>query len=304
MTASSRTAPVRFFCPFASLLAVLTVLAAVALAVPLDAAAQGGDQSQQDDNPPQTVIAQIEYMAVPPDQSAEYLSIEREIWKPIHQERVDDGTILGWHLYMVRYPGGTGHGYNFATVTYVDSVDYVEDPSFETYTQRVHGEADLDVAMQRTYDARKLVRSELWIRHDAALPEGRSSAPPPFLRMDYMKVAPGEGAAYMSLERSTFKPVHRARVSAGAIEGWTVWEMVLPAGSSQPHNFATMTGYASMSGLPGSYPEGVWEQVHPDRSTDEIFEQMYGARDLVQTELWELVESVSDKSAAATSSRQ
>lgn len=72
-------------------------------------------------------------MDVEPDHAGDYLSVERELWKSLHQARADDGRILGWQLYVVRYPAGTGHAYQYVTVTLYDNLDDVETPKYMTY---------------------------------------------------------------------------------------------------------------------------------------------------------------------------
>lgn len=131
----------------------------------------------QDEDEPSPVFAQLDYMKVPPDQVGEYLSVEREIWKPMHQARADDGSILGWQLYAVRYPSGTGHDYQYVVVTLYDNLADVEDPEYATYAQQVHSDVDVNVASQRTYDARDLVRSELWMRKKEGRMFGKNVLP-------------------------------------------------------------------------------------------------------------------------------
>ena len=104
----------------------------------------------------------------------------------------------------------------------------------------------------------------------------------------------------MAVEQDLFKPVHQARVDAGTINGWSLWQMVLPGGTSQRHNYGTATTFRSMADMQASYPDGVWEEVHPDRDIDDIMEQMYASRDLVQMELWELVDYVAQEPPATS----
>lgn len=273
---------------------LLCVLLAVLLTLPVSAQAQQGEAQGE----PDQVFAQVTYMKVQQGQADEYVSVERELWKPIHEELANDGKILGWGLYAVRFPGGTGHDYNYVTVTFYDSMADVEDLEYATYAERAHPDKDVNVVLERTFEARKAVRGELWTRLDEVTPEASPSEPPPFIRLDYMKVSPGGAEDYVNLEQNVWKPVHQARLDAGTIAGWELWQMILPGGTSQPHNYATVTGFQSMADMPG-YPEGVWDEVHPDQSTDEILQQTLEARDLVQTELWELVDGVSGDASGA-----
>ena len=42
-------------------------------------------------------VMEIAYMKVPPHGAEEYISMEQEIWKPVHQERIKNGKLLGWY---------------------------------------------------------------------------------------------------------------------------------------------------------------------------------------------------------------
>lgn len=53
------------------------------------------------------MIALIDYMKVPEGGDAEYLKVEQEIWKSMHQEWVNQGKMTGWYLWSIPYPGGT-----------------------------------------------------------------------------------------------------------------------------------------------------------------------------------------------------
>lgn len=245
---------------------------------------------------PEAVYAQLDYMKVAPNQADDYLSIEREIWKPMHQERANDGAILGWQLYVVRYPGGAGHDYQYVTVTLYGNMDAVENQEFEAYAQRAHPDIDSSVAMQRTMDARDWVRSELWVQHDQVVSES-ATAPAPILQINSMKVSPDGGSDYLSMEQDMIKPIHEARIDAGLMRGWSLWQMMLPSGSGQRHNYGTVDAFGSMSAIPNSWPEGIVEEVHPDTDPDELMQQVLQARDLVHTELWELVDYVTPGSA-------
>lgn len=68
--------------------------------------------------------------------------------------------------------------------------------------------------------------------------------------------------------------------------------MVFPSGTSQRHNYGTVNAYESMSAIPNLWSEGIVEEVHPDRSAEEIIQESGDVVDTVQSELWELVDYV------------
>ncbi len=65
----------------------------------------------------QEVYVTVGYMKVAPGQGDAYVQFEKELWMPVHQERVNAGNILGWYLYGVQSPSGTEVHHNYAVVT-------------------------------------------------------------------------------------------------------------------------------------------------------------------------------------------
>ena len=112
-----------------------------------------------------------------------------------------------------------------------------------------------------------------------------------YVTVAYMKVPPGGGNAYGELE-ALWKPVHQARVDAGMILGWYLYEIQSPSGTEVHHNYATVTVFGSFEAMENSYPEGVWEKVHPGVDMDEVFEKTRTARDLVRGETWQLLDQM------------
>jgi hypothetical protein len=244
----------------------------------------------QDESTP--VTAQVSYIQVQPDRVGDYLSIEREFWKPLQQERVDDGDILSWQLYEVRIPTGTAQDYQYVVITLYDDLDVVANPDFEKYVERVHPDRDANAAVRRTNEVRQWQRNELWFQRDRVVPQTPSSEPAPFMMVDYVNTPPGGEGDYIRFEQDVWKPIHQARIDAGAMSGWSLWQMGIPDGTSQSYNHRTVRAYRRMSEIPGSFPPEVFEEVHPDRTIDEILQETRAQRELAQRELWELIDHV------------
>jgi hypothetical protein len=60
---------------------------------------------------------EMQYMKAEPGKGGEYVRGVRELWKPIHEERVKKGLILGWGIAGLRYPAGANREYDFVTAT-------------------------------------------------------------------------------------------------------------------------------------------------------------------------------------------
>ena len=51
----------------------------------------------------------VDFMKVQPQNHMDYLEVEQKIWKPMHQERINQGIIAGWFLYTSRHDAGGDH---------------------------------------------------------------------------------------------------------------------------------------------------------------------------------------------------
>ncbi len=76
--------------------------------------------------PPKYV--QIDYMKVEPGRGQQYVKLEQDIFKPIHEDRINKGTIESWAVYSVRYPAGTNREYDFVTATVYPNFAAMEVP--------------------------------------------------------------------------------------------------------------------------------------------------------------------------------
>ena len=64
--------------------------------------------AQDNDDVP---IISLVYMQA--DNGSEYVDMERELWMPVHANRIREGKLLGWYLYEVVNPLDGQHNYNY-----------------------------------------------------------------------------------------------------------------------------------------------------------------------------------------------
>jgi hypothetical protein len=83
----------------------------------------------------------VEFMKVPEGKQDEWLKLERE-WKPMHELRVKDGSIVSWAAIGQAVPGDESNGPVYAT--------------------KAHPQGDVNALMQQTLAARSMVRTEIW----------------------------------------------------------------------------------------------------------------------------------------------
>jgi hypothetical protein len=99
--------------------------------------------------------------------NADYVAVERDLWKPIHQDLVRSGAMNRWGLYGLVMPGGTSYPYDYATVNGVSSLSALENMYTNELFQRVHPNIPIAELGNRTAAARDLTRNELWVLVDA-----------------------------------------------------------------------------------------------------------------------------------------
>lgn len=113
-----------------------------------------------------------------------------------------------------------------------------------------------------------------------------------FAAVDYMKVAPGQDNAYLQLEQKTWKPVHEARVKAGNVAGWYLYQVLSPSGTEVHHNYVTVAIYNNFEAMENPFPDALFTKVHPGVNMADFIKNTNSARDLVRSETWRWVEQI------------
>jgi hypothetical protein len=133
------------------------LLTATSLAVTGIVAAQSNDAPSR--------IYVVDFMKVEPGDEDRYMRVETRWWKPVHAERIRDGSMHAWSLYRVRYPDGAAKEYDFVTVNVFDNFGDSELDPFD-FLGSVHPNADISAIEEETMASRRLARGEIWYRID------------------------------------------------------------------------------------------------------------------------------------------
>jgi hypothetical protein len=105
---------------------------------------------------------EINYMKVPDGKDAEYVALERDIYKPLHKERVAKGEITTWSLWGTPYPYSDARPYNYVTANGFSNWDKMFSSNYgETY-KKVFPKGDMAKVNAQTGAARKMVKTEVW----------------------------------------------------------------------------------------------------------------------------------------------
>ena len=256
----------------------------IALAVIVVSGACPIESKAQQQNP----FVLIECMKVTPENEGLYLEVERDIWKPIHQERVKQGKILGWILYRIHYTASSDE-YNYATATIFADPANLENPYEGIDFEKMVPE--MDVAWEKTSKSRELVKKNLIRQVVFAYPEN-STEPAPFkyIEVNYMKTKPGSG--YLGIARNIWQPVHQEFVNAGSRAGWGLWSSVYPSGTEADFQFVAVNYYSDFSKLGTANFAKAFKKAHPNLQSQTEMSKARESRDLVRRELWEVVDRV------------
>jgi hypothetical protein len=245
-------------------------------------------QAGQSAVPPRFVV--LSYMKAAPGRAEEYVRLEREIWKPFHQERVRSKGMLGWELFAVPYTADTPREYDYVTANIYDNFAATADDSglVETF-RRVHASRDPARLLAQTWAARQVVRSEVWRLRDLATGARGVAGPSKYLLLGYMRSKPGGN--YVAVEQELWKPIHQERVRSGALDRWGLFELMLPGGTSYPYDYVTTNSVSDLATLVDAYPADLFRRVHPNTPMADIVSRTTGSRDLTRRELWVLVDA-------------
>lgn len=114
-------------------------------------------------DPSPSTYMTMDYMDVAPGKNPDYLMLEGEVAKPIHEERIAEDIMAGWAVYSLIVPGGVEYGYNFATGNFYDELGHIEYGfTNEIINQAMGDNTNISELFSTIYSTRDLVKIELW----------------------------------------------------------------------------------------------------------------------------------------------
>jgi len=112
-------------------------------------------------------ILEVACMKVDPLKDDEYVKLEHDLWKPVHQERIKQGRMRSWTMYEVRYPSGSQRECDYRVVNTYNSLADIDKPVADIFT-KIHPGVPISEVVRRTITGRDLRNSELWYQVDQA----------------------------------------------------------------------------------------------------------------------------------------
>ena len=227
-----------------------------------------------------------------PGKGADYVRLEREQWKAIHQASVKAGNIISWKLYAVSYPNGESLEYEYVTVTVYPSWAALENPYKGLRFADVLGEAKANAIRSATSAARKMLRAEtlsLAYATDNFLKSDHS-----VLSVHFLKANPGRADDFLRVQRDYYLPMNSevSKANQGA-SGWASTVLRVPYIADYPYTHVSFNSHASLTQMdtgPSAEIRQKW-----NAKFREISAMQNESRKRVRNELWRLVDQTQPK---------
>ena len=115
-------------------------------------------------SPPRYHVAN--FMKVTEGKWEEYLSMEKQLVRPIHEEHMKIGGRAGWGLYIKRQPGGAEVPYQAATFDFYDRWENMEDLNVSNLWVQIHPGKSPEYIDRQITTSRTLLRQEVRVLVD------------------------------------------------------------------------------------------------------------------------------------------
>lgn len=241
----------------------------------------------QEADQPNTYLM-IDYMKIKDGQFANYETLEG-IWKKIHKARIEAGMSEGWYFFGVASPRGANAEYDYVTINRFSGEEQLA-AAFESESFIPDGADKLlnekeKAMVQKTGEFRDIVKSEVWRAVDVAFAEDFLEAKVQVFNFFSMKEG-HTSTEHQKLEREIWLPVHKARVDAGAMKGWASLTMVMPYGTEQAYQDATIDIYKDMKQFmsPHKMTE-YFKKVHPGKDPNAMINKIFDVTEIMRGEV-------------------
>lgn len=244
----------------------------------------------QDEDP---VYLLFEFMQVDNEQEVAYAETEN-FWEKIHQQRVQNGELVGWDLWALQ-PGGEIQNFQYLTVNvYDDPVKMMEGGTLESLmanAKKAYPDMSQDQILEKLNNSSKT--RDLAVRvyldliettdEDYDMPVGSIT------RINMMKTKPGQGANYVKAETEIFKPQHQKMVDAGKRGSWGLASVMLPYGTEVYADYYTFDMYKDYAQMMGEFN---FDGDQPTEEQQKAFQEIATMRDLKFSYIGKLLKKV------------
>ncbi len=227
----------------------------------------------------------LNYMKVSPGMDDAYIQTE-QFWKKIQEKRIEAGILTGWQVWRNVY-AAADDPYQYITIDWYKNWEHSlaspPDGFWEENIAPILNTEEDQKMWDKTLNSRTLVNKEVMHR----VMEADNNQGATYILVNRMKVKQGMDNAYLESEGKYAKPLQEAKIKAGQMNHWGVWQ-AWPYKEGQIR-FTTVDGYKSIEQMTGG-GEDLLSKVHPGMTWDQWEEKVSAHRIQASVELWELVD--------------
>src|SRR5581483_6426968 len=198
----------------------------------------------------------------------EFAAFTHDVTAKLIQARVDSGDATWGAIARVVTPAGTTARCDYHLV--YGYTGKLPEPTSPSSTEAALHRAGLNMSVAdmaaRRDSLSRLVSLEVMRSADAVPMDAMGKGN--YVRINHYKVRSGQSTSdWVSLERSTWKPLVVADNAAGHKSAWSVWVIGMPSGDSVFSNAVTVDVFPDWESLMRGIPvNDLWQKVHGNRS--------------------------------------
>ena len=206
-----------------------------------------------------TTVA-IDYMKVKPGRAADYVRMEREVFRPVHQERVRLGNLEAWRLYQVQFPGGTEQEYGYVTMLIASDLGKFQSMNGGVDRAKIWSKYKPGEVGEMVRKNREMLRRDIFFVDSAT--KKWSSHGSKYARIHFIQAAPGKANEHADAEKKYWLPVHQDLEDKGAFGGWLFGRLRLPLPNERPYSAVAVNFFNEWSQAENQYAKAdpkLWE---------------------------------------------
>ncbi|HEU5148687.1 MAG TPA: hypothetical protein VFT90_18295 [Chryseosolibacter sp.] len=238
---------------------------------------------------PPGLYARVTMLKAAEGKEKEFENFVKQRVKPLQVIRQQSGEMAFWIFFRVHF-AGQADDYNYVGVGYYPSWANTEQETLGELLKQSDGDADVAEFTRLQRELRTVVRESIFYQLEAVEPN--PPVPARYVMIGYMKAKPGKQSDYLNIERNEWIPVHQRLLTEGQSAGWGLWQVVFPGGTGSTYDYVTSNRYSTYDQVLQVNYEAMFKKVRPGANVTDILNRTTASRDLVRSELWEVVEMV------------
>jgi len=236
----------------------------------------------------------VDYKNIAQGHGEDYLKVEK-FWKPVHQERINDGRMTAWLLLRVVNEEKKDIPYNYITLNVYPDMDKVSNggATKEDWIN-AHGAQKYEQEGQKMTALTRKVNNI--IRRDLCSTVSSIYSLTKYRIANFMKTAPGQRDAFVESRQGFIQPIFSRMIHDinAPMSGWILNELVTPDGTEKEYDFVSFDLFKDKADIGRAYPNKNYTKLaHPNLSNEEaqaVSNKNRAMRKMVKREIWEVMD--------------